>query len=388
MKKASVLLLLVALVAAMPVAAEKPLHFTASETVSYDDNIYLTDKNTKDSFISTTRLGAEYKANVPSTGLMLSAEAGVGYNAYTEKHNKNNYWDALGGFALENDQFKLGDRVLYTSDPANSSLTERHKRLNNTGYISYVTSREKMFGVGLFASDSYDRYFESEMQYLNRNRVNLGAQLHYNMTAKTSFFVEYMYSDIDYRDYVRVNGINSNVKNSHGHRLGLGVNGQLAAKVTGTAKVTYDMRQYEHSLAGAHDYNDLVGYYVALQWEPTSRNVLRLSGERKMEETFFGIPGEYNRYFADTVVSLYGAQKLTDKFTASLTLAWENMDYSKRVDNTKRDDNLYVVRPELDYQFKDWLSAGVWYQFRTRHSNWRTADYDSNKAGVFVKAVF
>ena len=259
MKKASVLLLLVALVAAMPVAAEKPLHFTASETVSYDDNIYLTDKNTKDSFISTTRLGAEYKANVPSTGLMLSAEAGVGYNAYTEKHNKNNYWDALGGFALENDQFKLGDRVLYTSDPANSSLTERHKRLNNTGYISYVTSREKMFGVGLFASDSYDRYFESEMQYLNRNRVNLGAQLHYNMTAKTSFFVEYIYSDIDYRDYVRVNGINSNVKNSHGHRLGLGVNGQLAAKVTGTAKVTYDKRQYEHSLAGAHDYNDLVG---------------------------------------------------------------------------------------------------------------------------------
>lgn len=387
MKKA-VVLIFVAAFAAAPAFAEKAVRFAASETLSYDDNIYLTDKNTKESFISTTRVGADYKAQIPSTGLKLTADAGVGYNAYTEKASKNNYWEALGGFGLSNDQFKLGDRVLYTSDPANSSLTQRKKRLNNTGYVSYVTSREKMFGIGFLAEDSYDRYFESEMQYLTRNRLDLGAQLYYNMTAKTNFFVEYMFSDIDYKNYVGNSGVNAKTKNSHGNRLGLGVNGQIASKVTGTAKVTYDMRDYEHSLAGADDYNDLVGYYVALTWKPTVRNVVRLSGERKMEETFFGDATGYNRYFADTLISLYGSHKLTDKLTASLTLSWENMDYAKRVNGVKRDDNLYVVRPQVDYQFKDWLSAGVWYQFRTRHSNWNTADYDSNKAGIFAKATF
>ena len=145
------------------------------------------------------------------------------------------------------------------------------------------------------------------------------------------------------------------------------------------------MRNYEHSLAGADDYNDLLGYYVALTYTPTTRNVLRLSGERKMEETFFG---NVNRYFADTVVSLYASHQLTDKLTAALTLAWEDMNYAKRVAGIKRNDDLYTVRPEVDYQFKDWLSAGVWYQLRTRHSNWAGADYDSNKAGVFVKAIF
>ena len=90
MKKTAVLVLLATFVA-LPVAAQKPLHFMASQTLSYDDNIYLTDKNTKDSMISTTRVGADYKANIPSTGLQLNADAGVGYNAYTEKHNKNNY---------------------------------------------------------------------------------------------------------------------------------------------------------------------------------------------------------------------------------------------------------------------------------------------------------
>ena len=379
MKKASVLLSLLALIA-VPVAAEKPLHFTASETLSYDDNIYLTDKNTKDSFISTTRLGAEYKAPVPSTGLKLAADAGVGYNAYTENHDKNNYWEALGGIDLSNEQFNVGDRLLYTSDPANNELTERKKRLTNTGFISYVTSHEKMFGIGLFADDIYTRYMESEMQYLTRNRLDLGAQLYYNLSAKTHFFVEYMYSDITYRD--------NKLSNSIGNRFALGVNGQISSKVTGTAKATYEMRDYDHSRAGAHNYNDLVGYYAALTWKPSTKNMIRLSGERKMEETRYGNDDGYNRYFADTLVSLYGAQKLTDKLSASLTLAWENMHYPKRAYDNKRNDDLYIVRPQLDYQFKEWLSAGVWYQFRTRHSDVNRFDYDSNKVGAFVKATF
>ena len=375
MKKA-VAFLFAAMFVAIPAAAEKPFHLTASETISYDDNIYLTDKDTKDSMISTTRVGADYKAQIPSTSLKLTADAGVGYNAYTEDHNRNNYWEALGGFGIFNDNLKLGDRILYTSDPANSSLTQRKKRLNNTGYFSYQTSREKMFGLGFSALDSYDRYFESDMQYLTRNRLNLGAQVFYNMTAKTQFFVEYMFSDITYKA--------NKYNNSIGNRLGLGVNGHIASKITGTAKVTYDMRDYDHSLDGADDYNDLLGYFVALTWKPTTRNTIRLSGERKMEETLWNV----NRYFADTLVSLYGSHKLTDKLTAAVTVSWENMAYAKKVQNTKRDDNLYVVRPEIDYQFKEWLSAGVWYQFRTRHSNWNTADYDSNKAGAFIKAIF
>ncbi len=375
MKKA-VVFLFAAVFATIPAAAEKPWHLTASETISYDDNIYLTDSDTKDSMISTTRLGADYKALIPSTSLQLVADVGVGYNAYTEDHNRNNYWEANGGFGIANDNLILGDRILYTSDPANSSLTQRKKRLNNTGYVSYQTSREKMFGFGVSAMDSYDRYFESNMQYLTRNRLNLGAQVFYNMTAKTQFFVEYMFSDITYKD--------NKYNNSIGNRLGVGVNGHIASKIAGTAKITYDMRDYDHSLAGADDYNDLLGYFVALTWKPTARNTVRLSGERKMEETRWAT----NRYFADTIVSLYASHKLSDKLTAAVTLSWENMAYAKKVQNTKRDDNLYVVRPEIDYQFKEWLSAGVWYQFRTRHSNWTSADYDSNKAGAFVKAIF
>lgn len=362
---------------AWPAAAQTPLKFMVSEDVSYDDNIYLTDENTKDSFISSTQVGANYKANVPGSGLELSATGLVGYNAYTEDSSKNNYWNALANVDLKNDMFNIGDNFLYTSDPANSELTERAERINNTGYISFKTSTEKTLGFGLFADDSYDRYFQAEYgDDLNRNRVNVGAKLFYNVSPKTNFFAEYMYSDIAYET--------NKDNNSTGNTVGLGVEGDIAATVNGIAKVTYAMRDYENDVPGVNNYNDLFGYYVALQWQPTDRNTIRLSGERSMQESMYGS----NRYYADTLVSLYASQKIFDKWTASLTLGWENMAYDRYEGNTKRNDDLYTIRPALDYQFKDWLSAGVWYQFRTRQSNTNPFDYNRNQAGIYAKALF
>lgn len=375
MKKIAILFLTVLM--AWPVAASaSPVTFSVSEDFSYDDNIYLTDGDETDSFISATNVGAQYKANIPGSGLELSANGLVGYNAYTEDSSTNNFWNAAGSVQLKNSWLNVGDNFIYTSDPANSALTERAERIQNIGYVSFKTSSEKKFGVGISADDVFDRYMKSEWSYLNRNRVNLGAQLYYNVSPKTNFFAEYTYSDISYQD--------NKENESTGNSVGLGVNGQLASKLSGTAKITYDMRDYDESIAGVDSYNDLVGYYVALEWQPTARNTVRLSGQRRMEETLYG----NNRYFADTLVSLYASQKIYDKWTASLTLSWEDMDYAYEYQGEKRNDGVYTIRPEVDYQFKDWLSAGVWYQWRNRDSNTDGYDYDSNKAGVFVKALF
>ena len=379
MKKLSVLAL-VALIA-LPAFAAKPVQFIATEDIVYDDNIYLKDKaygEKKDSFISTTRLGANYTGKLPSSDFALKAGALVGYNAYTEKPSVNNYWDALGNVELANENIKIGDRLLFTSDPANSSLTDREKRLNNNAYASFKTTNRKLFSVGLSVEDIFDRYFSGRMEFLNRNRFNAGAQVFYNFNTKTNLFVEYMFSDIVYQD--------NKWSNSTGHQVGLGINGQVAPKVTGTAKATYAMRDYSHNLPGYENKPDLFGYYAALTWKASAQDTIRLSGERKMEETLYG----NNRYFADTLVALYAQHKFNSKWAAGLTLGWEDMSYSRVVtgDTTKRHDNLYTVRPQLDYMFKDWLMGSVWYQYRTRQSNKDWADYDNNKVGISLKALF
>ena len=374
MKKLAILLL--AAFVALPVMAQKPLRFVVSEDVSYDDNIYLTPEQEKDSWISSTRVGAQYKTNVPGSGLKLTADGLVGYNAYTEKPSKNNYWDGLAALDLSNDTFKVGDKFIYTSDQANNELTERAKRMRNIGYLDWQSSKEKTLGIGFSVSDIYDYYFDKDWDYLNRNRFNAGGRLIYNVSSKTNFFAEYMFSDITY---------NTNKQNnSNGHTVALGVNGQLAPKVTGTAKATYEMREYEHDKAGADNYADLAGYYLEVAWKPTTNDIIRLSGQRSMEETMFVA----NRYYVDTQVSLYAAHKFLNKWTASVTFAYDNMAYPKAIGDVKRKDDYYSVRPELDYQFKDWLSAGVWYNFTTRRSKLDYAEYDRNRAGAFIRAMF
>lgn len=376
MKK--VLVVLGAFCACVSAFAAGPVDVLVSENVTYDDNIYLTPrKNHTEAVIFSTRAGLSYKNQLPETGLNLMAGGAVGYNAYTKHPSQNNFWDGSANVGIENENLKVKDAFLFTSEPANSEQTDRTKRINNKFTASYTTTHEKLFSIGLSVGDNFNRYLASKMHYLNRNRVDLGAQIYYNFTPVSNVFVEYAFSDTVYRE--------NQVNNSVGHSVGLGVNTQIASKVSGTAKVTYDMRDYSHDKGNATNHPDLFGYYAALTWKATALDTFTLSGERSMEETVFGD----NRYFADTLVLLRAQHQFNSKWMVALATGWENLHYATRLDNgKKRNDNLFTVRPELNYAFQDWLVGSVWYQFRTRNSNLDWADYDSNKGGVMIRAIF
>ncbi len=377
MKKSIFLTFVLALTSVLAVNASD-LKFMASEDLSYDDNIYLTNGGKIGSGIASTKVGALYDLTIPNTSLEGKISAVGGYNAYTKHNGTNGYWDALLDAAFGNDNLKLGERFLLTSDPANSELTERAQRINNNVYASYRTSNDKALSFGVKVSDELDKYTNGKFEGLNRNRVNVGAGVYYNVSEKTSLLAEYTYHILAYQK--------NQDNNSNGGTVAVGVEGQIAPKVTGEAKLTYNYRNYTHEVAGYDDYANLVGYNLALTWEPTSRNTIRLSGSRDFEETIY----VNNRYFVSTGVKLYASQKVMDKFTAALTLGYENLSYAKDDNNgIRRSDDVYTVRPELNYQFKEWLSAGVWYQYRKRASN-SGADnfYFNNRVGAFVKAIF
>jgi len=371
------------LVFASVFAIASDLKFMASEEISYDDNIYLTDKNKVDSAISSTKIGALYDLAVPNSSLTGKFSAIGGYNAFQKHNNKNGFWDALVNAQFGNKIFEIGETFLLTSDPANSEQTERKQRINNNAYISLRTNSYKKLSLGLKVSDEINKYTVGGKiaEDLDRNRVNAGAGIYYNVSEKTNLLAEYTFTALAY---------NSNHENnSIGGIAAFGAEGKLAPKVTGEAKITYNYRNYSHDKAGCDNYGDLFGYNVALTWTPTTQNLLRLSGTRDFEETVYS----NNRYFVSTGIKLYGSQKILEKFTAGLTLGYENLSYPKaNSDGIKRSDDVLTVRPEISYQFKAWLSAGVWYQYRRRASDANTADvnyhYDSNKAGAFIKAIF
>ena len=378
MKKSVFLTFVFAILALVANASD--LKFMAMEDLSYDDNIYLTNDNRVGSAISSTKVGALYNLTVPNSSLEGKFVAIGGYNAFQKHNHKNGFWDALVDAEFGNKLFKVGNIFLLTSDPANSELTERRQRINNNVYASYRTSAYKKLSLGLKVSDEINKYTAGGTiaRNLDRNRVNIGAGVYYNVSEKTNLLAEYTFTSLAY---------NSNhANNSTGGMLALGAEGKIAPKVTGEAKLTYNYRNYSHDKDGCDNYGNLIGYNVSLTWEPTSQNLLRLSGTRDFEETVY----TNNRYFVSTGIKLYGSQKILDKFTAGLTLGYENLSYPKaNGEGIKRSDDVYTIRPELNYQFKEWLSAGVWYQHRRRTSDAGAINrYFNNRVGAFIKAIF
>ncbi len=364
--------------------AQKPLNFYASQEAGFDDNIYLTKEDTKSSAVSNTTVGVDYSSNIPGTGLDLALNGKGSYLAYTEDSGKNNYFEGLASASLGNSVFNISDTFLYTSDPANSELTDRAKRIRNAADILVKTSANKPLGIGFFGGDVLDKYLDDEFDSLSRNAVNGGVRLYYNISPKTNIFAEYNYTVTDYETQAASN------RNSSTNGFGLGVNGQLSSKVTGSAKVTLDKRSYDKDIASTENNPSVAGYNLMLTWQPSIQNAVTLAGERKMEETIFG----NNRYYITTGVSLTFMQKIFDKLDASLTAGYENMAYQEKNPSSwtyypsqKRTDNIFKIRPALDYKFQQWLSAGVWYQYKSRSSD-QDFDYDSNKAGAYLKVMF
>ena len=356
--------------------ADKPLKFIFSEDIGYDDNIYLSNEDKTGSAVSSTQLFAEYLVNIPNTGLKFGANANVGYNAYLESPAKNDYMNAGAGLNIGNRFFSVEEEFLYTADPATSELTDRAKRINNYASFKIKTSSEKMFSIGFLVSDILDKYIDDQYENLNRNRINIGAQAYYNLSSRTSFYIGYLFSNINYED--------NEYSNSIGNSFILGVNGTVAQKIKGSAQISYDMRNYDKEVDGLEKDADIFGYLLSLTYEPTNRSSIILSGERKIEESVF----TNNRYYISTEVGIEYKQKIFQKWEAGLFVSYENIDYPGKIDGVNRYDDLINVKPSIEYQFKEYLFASLWYQFRNRTSNCSMAEYTNNKVGIQVKLCF
>lgn len=374
MKK--IVCLLVFCLMAVSAYADKPLQFIVSEDIIYDDNIYLTDGKKTSSAISSTQLFAKYFNSIPNSSVKFAADANIGYNAYTETPAKNDYMNAGLGLSLSNSKFFFEDKFLYTADPATSELTDRVNRINNFASFSFKSSLEKMFSIGFVVSDSLDRYQECEYESLSRNRFNVGPQLYYNISSKTSVYVGYLFSAVNYEK--------DKDKNSLGNSFDLGINGNVTQKIKGTAQVSYDTRKYDTEIEGLDTNGELVGYLLSLKYEPTSQNSLYVFGERKMEETIM----VNNRYYVSTEIGLEYKQKVYTKWSLGLLASYENLYYPKKINDVQRSDDLFKVKPSVEYKFKEYLFASIWYQLRNKTSNYDGFKYDDNKVGMQVKLTF
>ena len=144
------------------------------------------------------------------------------------------------------------------------------------------------------------------------------------------------------------------------------------------------MRDYDKEKEGADNNSGIMGYLLSLTYDPTFRDTISLTGERKMEESCYA----NNRYYISTEVGVDYKHEFNTKWSAGIFASYENMAYPRSVDGVKRSDDFVKVRPSIGYKFKDNLFASIWYQLKNKKSNCEFAEYTDNKVGAQVKFCF
>ncbi len=188
---------------------------------------------------------------------------------------------------------------------------------------------------------------------------------YYRYSLKTSFFLQYRFTDISYDT--------AGEKDSNQNYVYGGITWDTTEKLSLLFKAGYQNRNYDNDfVAGNYDWG---GFTFDLQsiYRWTEKTQFTLNMYRKSEESDSAVA-------IDKVVlgAAFGyRQNFTEKLNGSIDFIYEGSDYSQIID-TSRDDDRYYFRPALQYFFREWFMMELAYVYDKRESTEDLFDYASN----------
>ena len=350
----------------------------------YDSNIYLQPRGQEhDDWITDYRVGFAAKMPlVPERGddYLLEGNYHADIIEYSKNHKLSRVDHAAHAAltcAFPNDfGFRITEDFLKTQDPPNDERTGLTKRIWNMGEarINYTREKIKFEGAYTLTTNSYLKY--SNLDY-NDNMFTGTA--FYNIGTKTWLLGEFNYGFMNYKNNVT----NSDSKYYQGR---VGVEGDIAAKLTGTLKFGY--RYQDYTLAAlANDYASFTAF-GNLKYEISGRTTLNIYGERRQEESSY------------TTNSYYTINTLGIKFGHLLMQClWLNggafgvLDFypeesTEGAKTSRRKDALWGAAAGFKYEIKDWLFLNAGYEFKQRDSNFNNFSYNDHKVLFRVSVTF
>jgi len=188
---------------------------------------------------------------------------------------------------------------------------------------------------------------------------------YYKYSEKTSFFLQYRYSDVDYDD-------DTAKDNSQDYYYG-GIRWAGTDKLALLFKAGLQSKSFDNE---TDEYQDSDNFTVDLQarYQMTDKTKMTLDLYRKNEESDNAGASEKEVLGARFVYT----QAMTEKITAKVDLGYENADYEQLAGLPDRDEDSFYISPGVQFLVRDWLMAELAYTFETRDSSEEAFDYDTN----------
>lgn len=371
--------------------------FVIAETV-YTDNVFATSTAKKDDFITTLTPGIwlafpanrERLLNIDTTttspgGLQLSRikpEATRRYQTYflyspsfvlyadhSNHDHINHRAEALFQYNLNSGiSFDLIDIFNDKEEIAGNGITDtlyRHQD-NLLDFITSYDSPSGKFKLQFTYSNYNIEYDDTIESFRDRNDNTFTLSGFYKFWSKTSLFLEYDYSDINFDS--------GSIFDSIENRYYGGVTWDVTARTRGTLKLGYTDKDFDNATVTDQD-----GFSVEVQTQMNlnPKRALQVNGYRKFHESDFGGASS----FMSTGINIAFLQRFTEKWSGTLDIFYEQNEYN----GVDRDDDLYGFGPAIRFEAKKWLIFDMGYYYYNNDSNISTYEYETHQ--IFLRAT-
>jgi hypothetical protein len=358
-----------------------PLRITPYVNASgtYTDNVFLTPKNEKsDTFYSVL---PGIKLNMRPMGRHRFHLNYDGHYSKFDTYSEADYFIHTGDAALDLKLprglgVKLGDKIVRGADLPDFERDRIKRYIANSARFEATYPFWDRFGLGFRYGHELKNYDRREDEIDNFNTNTFGGQFRFRVLARTSAFLEYVYSATDYSRERR------RVSNSYSNRINAGITWDITAKTQGIVRGGYIAKDYY-----AIDRNEDSVYAAAdISHEITSRTIFTLRGVRSIFDTS---RADRNLRFSTSYISnqvIVGLRHTYRKFTGSIGGDYIHDRYLRDdlVAGRKRRDDIVRGSVGIDYQMQRWITLGVKYRYTDLNSNFDTEDYVENVVNAYV----
>jgi hypothetical protein len=374
-----------------------------------NDNIYSARTNETDDFIHKITPGVTFKYKGATPGNFFDFGYSVDIVAYSD-FDDNNYEshnpfirfgiDTPAGFFI-----KFDDAYQDTSDPYgaanNYGLGSKTERWNNTAnFILGYKFAGKYSIEGLYKNyaEGFDLARDSSQ---DRKDHIYGASFVVKVTGKTSLFGQYRRTDAEYD--TQNDGINMvpfggtsvwNSNNSQDYNLNdffLGARFDPGGKLSGEIKLGWGDKNFENRVdKDLNTYKDSDSFIAEtrVSFKASERMNLNLNLQRSL----VGSPDADSSSYIDTTFGLaIDHAFIPERLIGKLGTEWNTNDYQDEFPGkAEKSFDTFTFTAGLDYNIKEWLSAGVGYEYKDKEASntYEASEYTSNIFSVMLSAMF
>ncbi|MEA1969411.1 MAG: outer membrane beta-barrel protein [Thermodesulfobacteriota bacterium] len=364
----------------------------------YTDNLYNTESNEQDDFITsiapgiwialpsnreklldigtttTSPGGLEISRIKPETtrryqSYLLYSPEFVYYSDHSEHDCTNHKAEGLFQY-----NFNMGlsldfvDQFNVRHQANNNGISEHlDKYQDNLFNVLAIYDRSGKFRFRLDYSNYDLDYDDAINDYMDRNDNSFSVYIFYRIKPKTSLFVEYEFSDIDFDTYSDSDSVEN--------RYYAGVQWDVTAKTKGRIKLGFLDKDFDKAWM-----EDQAGFSFEIQTQHnfTPKRALQINGFQRFNES--NLIG--SSCFLTKGLTAAWLQRFSEKWSGTLTGSFTNDEYEGEFTyagvTEKREDDTFYIAPSLRYEFRDWMTFDLAYIYTIRDSNFNIFDFVNN----------